>query len=369
MRRVHWLAWHPTPYNEPVLESLAKNPVIDLVVHYLRPILSSHPWTSKFGNAYRFRICRSVTGIDWHILLLALRERESYFFVAYWNHPTSLVLLTLLCVLQRSYGVWTDTPHMARKRRFLKSQARKLWLRWIFSRATHVLGTGSAAVQYLQQMGAPEKCLVNFPFYIDLSTYRPAEGEIYNAARPFRFISVGRLDNAIKGHDVALRALALSAFRTGIAFEYHIAGTGPDEDQLKSLAHKLGLQGVVQFLGWMEPHQIVSIYRHADALLHPSRGHDAFPNAVLEGMASGLIVLASDLSGSAVDRIQHGINGLIHRAADHEQLTQQISYVLENRNSLTEMGRRARATAELWPVERGTTTLQTMFLPELAPVP
>lgn len=368
MRRIHWLTWHPTPYHEHVFASLAKNPAIDLVVHYLRPALSSHPWKSTFGKGYKFRICRFQMGIDWHILSLALRDGEAYFLVGCWNYATSQVLLTLLCVLQRSYGVWTDTPNLTRKRHFLKKQARQSWLQWIFSGATHILGTGSAALQSLKQMGAPEKCLINFPFYIDLSAYRPAEGEIYNEAPSFRFISVGRLENITKGHDIALRALAVSGFRSEIPFEYYIAGTGPDEERLKSLVQELGLQSVVRFLGWVEPGQMVSIYRQADVLIHPSRQHDAFPNAVLEAMASGLVVLASDVSGSALDRIQHGVNGLIHRAGDHYQLSQQINSLLKNPSLIPEMGKRARATAELWPVERAMTTLQNMFFPKFTTV-
>jgi glycosyltransferase involved in cell wall biosynthesis len=365
MRRIHWLTWHPTPYHEHVFASLAKKPDIDLVVHYLSRALGSHPWKSTFGKGYKFRICQRMTGIDWHILSLALRDREAYFLVGCWNYATSQVLLTLLRVLQRSYGVWTDTPNLTRKRHFIKKQARQSWLRWVFAGATHVLGTGNAALVSLKQMGAPENCLVNFPFYIDLFAYRPPEGDIYNEARPFRFISVGRLENSIKGHDIALRALALSAFRNKIPFEYYIAGTGPDEEQLKSLAEELGLQRVVQFLGWVEPKEMVSIYRQADILIHPSRHHDAFPNAVLEAMASGLVVLASDVSWSAVDRIQHGVNGFIHRAADQDQLSQQIDSLIQTPSLIPQIGKRARATAELWPVERAMVTLRNMFLPHL----
>jgi glycosyltransferase involved in cell wall biosynthesis len=360
-RRIHWLSWHPTPYNDYLFEALAKNQLIDLLVHYISPTLTSHPWKSSFGKTYRTRFCRLLGGIDWHLLSLIFRDRRAYFLVASWNHPASQVLLTLLRLFNRSYGIWTDTPNIHRRRHSLKARVRALWLHWIFSGASHILGTGKPAIEALQEMGAPPARLVNFPFYIDLSTYKYADNAAVYEDRPLRFLSSGRLLNSVKGHDVAIRALALVASQLDMPFEYYIAGTGPDKEHLMLLAKEQKVLDRLKFLDWMEPGELLALYREVDVLIHPSPVHDPFPNAILEGMAAGLVVLGSDASGSAVDRIEHGLNGFIHRAGDVNALAKQVLFLLHNPRCIETIGKHARATAELWPVQRAVDTVINMI--------
>jgi glycosyltransferase involved in cell wall biosynthesis len=115
-------------------------------------------------------------------------------------------------------------------------------------------------------------------------------------------------------------------------------------------------------LGWLEPEETKSLYRKSHVLIHPSPVHDPFPNAVLEAMAAGLVVVGSDMSGSAVDRIEHGINGLLHRAGDVQELSEQLICLLTQPDRIAEMGRQARETAECWPMERAVATIENMVL-------
>lgn len=358
-RRLHWLCWHPTPYLEHLFVSLSKSQDIELVVHYLSPLLATHPWKTTFGENYQSRICNLWYGIDWHLLSLGLRDTEAYFLVSAWNHPCAQILLTLLRLLHRSYGIWTDTPNLSRKRHPARAWARGSWLRWVFVGSTHILGTGKPGIQALENMGAPQARLVNFPFYIDLSAYKREKYDRINAMdRPLRFLSIGRLQNVFKGHDLAIRALAIAAGQSAMPFQYYIAGTGNDERRLKFLVEELHLENLVQFLGWMEPRELGSLYLQSDVLIHPSPSHDPFPNAILEAMAAGLVVLGSNVSGSAVDRIEHGINGFLHRAGDVQELSAQLTYLFDHPGCIPEISKRARETAENWPVERGVTTIQ-----------
>ena len=361
-RRLHWFSWQPTPYNDYLFKHLARDRAIDLTVHYRIQGLSSHPWKSAFGKGYRARFYNLVFGIDWHVLSLAFRDRQAYFLIAGWDHPTSQILLTVLRLFKRHYGVWTDTPNVHRQRSPLYACVRVAWLRWIFSGAVRIMGTGQPAVQRLKEMGAPPARVVNFPFCVDLAAYaRAIEPHRYDVDRPVRFISSGRIQNNLKGHDVAVRAFALMAKNSRVPFEYCIVGSGPDEAELKELVHELKLDRTVKCPGWMEPDALRALYLKADVLIHPSPVHDPFPNAVLEGMTAGLVVLGSDVSGSALDRIQNGINGFIHRAGDVNALSEQVSWLLHNPHCIPEIGKRARATAELWPVERAVDTVRQMI--------
>jgi glycosyltransferase involved in cell wall biosynthesis len=216
------------------------------------------------------------------------------------------------------------------------------------------MGTGQPGVDALKKMGAAEGKLVNFPYFIDVTLYAPPKKRsVPDSHLPIRFISSGRLLNSHKGYDVALRALAEAGRMTGAPFEYYLAGTGSDGDALRRLADQLGISSQVKFLGWVEPDALIEQYDSAHVLIHPSPTHEPYGVAVLEAMAKGLPVLASDATCAALDRVKEGINGFIHPAGDATVLATQIAYFLEHPKKLAQMGQKARETAEEWPIERG----------------
>ncbi|MDP2724305.1 MAG: glycosyltransferase [Bacteroidales bacterium] len=82
-----------------------------------------------------------------------------------------------------------------------------------------------------------------------------------------------------------------------------IAGTGPDEDQLKQLLPQ------ADFTGWLDQKQLIDHYASADLLLLPSR-FDTFSCVVLEAMSCSLPVIAYNTKGPK-DIISNGINGFL----------------------------------------------------------
>ncbi len=354
---VRWLAWQPTPYNAYLFLHLAKE--LRLTVHYRERVAASHPWVSSFTDGYGVEYYRKRLGVDWRLALSPWHDSRSFFVVAGWDHPTAWVLLSALRLIGRPYALWTDTPKPARKRG-ARAVARRIWLRWILRGATAVMGTGKRALEELHLLGAPRSHLVNLPFFHDLVLYRQHLATPGQHG-PLRLLSVGRIDNRLKGHDVAIRALAAArAEIPEMEVLYQIVGAGPDEGVLRELVSELGLDGTVEILGWQEPDALLRLYQASDVLLHPSPTHDPFPNAVLEAMAAGLVVLASDVSGSALDRVEHGRNGFLHRAGDDEELAIQIARAYRHRNDLHKIGQRARDTSEEWPVERGVRTIREL---------
>lgn len=359
-RRIHWFCWQPTPYNDHLFSSIAKERSTDLEVHYRNSVVGSHPWRSALAQGYRSRVYRLLLGVDWRSLSLPFKDRSALFVVGGWDHPTTLLLLSLLRILRFPYAVWTDTPNLARQRRTFAGALRRVWLRWIFRGARRTLGTGRPAVEALVAMGADPARTVNFPYWVDLQAYRRVPHGSRSTAT-IRFLSSGRVHNAVKGHDIAVRALALAAQRSTRPFEYAIAGTGPDTQRLEDLIASSGLKDRVKVIGWVEPDELRELYMRCDVLIHPSPVHEPFGVAVVEAMAAGLTVLASDVTGAARDRLVHGTNGFVHRAGDVEQLAEHILFVVEHPEDIAAMGERARNTAEEWPVTRGIATIHDMF--------
>jgi len=357
---LHWISWHPTPYHDYLFRSLAAEPEINLSVHFVKQVLSTHPWQSKLAQGFNSRTYDRILGLDWHLLRLAMRERRSFFVVSGWNETTMFSLINLLMLYGRPFAIWTDTPNVNRKRASAKAIVRETWLRMVFNRVSYMMGTGEVSIAALRQLGCSAHKLVNFPFYVDINAFRPAAKKARTSSdQPTVFLSSGRLINAHKGYDIAIKALGVVKERINGKFCYRIAGQGPDKGNLELLARQVGVLERIEFMGWLEPASLPAFYNSGDVFLHTSR-FDPYPNAVLEAMASGLPVIGSDAAGSVQDRIVPMKNGLIHHAEDVNDLAEKIIYAILHPEAIHAMGVEARRTSEAWPIARAIDTVKVM---------
>ncbi len=102
------------------------------------------------------------------------------------------------------------------------------------------------------------------------------------------FLFVGRLSEE-KGVELIIR---LAKMIPDISFK--IVGRGPEEARLHAMGH--GLSNV-EFLGFKVGDELKDLYRNAKAVLLPSRVHEVFPLTILEAMAAGKPVIASNVGG------------------------------------------------------------------------
>jgi glycosyltransferase involved in cell wall biosynthesis len=372
---LEWLCDSPSPYNSDLFRALAQESSISLTVHYRCTTVASHPWQFDLTEGYHSRTAQNFLGIDWEILRLLFSpksvdaaNRERLFVIGGWNHATPFILLTLLSFGFGKYVIWTDTPNLNRRRRWVFSTIRSAWLRWILARAYRVMGTGKPAVEALKIMGARDSQLVVFPYWIDLNPYKtPPVGNILaEVDRPLRFISIGRILNDLKGHNLVLQALAqVDLTRKESLCEYYIIGSGADEAAILQQAAELGLSERVKILGWLEPKAIIEQLARADVLIHPSPVHEPYGVVVIEGMAAGKPVLASNVTCAGLDRIEEGINGFIHPAGDVKAIADHLNYFLDRPEEAAKMGKEAIETAHKWPVGNGVNIIKSFLTIEV----
>ena len=254
--QLHWLCWQPTPYNDYLFQHLACADDLALEVHYRERMVASHPWRSALGQGYRARFYRKGLSLDWRLLGLAIGHRSALFVVGGWDHPTSVAMLSVMRILRRRYVLWSDTPNLDRKRSAMLAAARATWLRWVFAGARAVMGTGTPAVETLRKMGAHDERLVSFPYWVDLGLYARKSATCDRGPETvLRIVSVGRINNRLKGLDVALRALAQAGAARWIEFEYRVVGDGEDMEENVRIAAQLGLSDHVHFLGYIRVSQ------------------------------------------------------------------------------------------------------------------
>lgn len=90
--------------------------------------------------------------------------------------------------------------------------------------------------------------------------------------------------------------------------------------------------------------EIVNLYRDADVFALPSRG-DCFPQAVAEGLASGLAIVASR-TGAIPEMVRDGVNGCLVDPGDQRALSHAIESLVRSSSMRHEMGLASRRLAE-----------------------
>ncbi|WP_310619580.1 glycosyltransferase [Flexibacterium corallicola] len=106
------------------------------------------------------------------------------------------------------------------------------------------------------------------------------------------FLYIGELRD-LKGVDLLLHALKITSEKTGSPLTLTIVGDGPDKEKYLTLCHRLELNGQVNFTGHLP---IKRALTHGRIAVVPSR-QEAFPYIVLEMLAAGKPLLATDSGG------------------------------------------------------------------------
>jgi glycosyltransferase involved in cell wall biosynthesis len=101
----------------------------------------------------------------------------------------------------------------------------------------------------------------------------------------------------------------------------------------------------IEWLGWQTRQSVLAAMKDAMFLVFPTECYEGFPMVLLEAMATGLPVVASN-GGSLPEIVQDGSTGLLVRAGDKKHWAEVLRWALSNPEAMAEMGRRARREFE-----------------------
>ncbi|HEY5685072.1 MAG TPA: glycosyltransferase family 4 protein [Acidimicrobiia bacterium] len=166
----------------------------------------------------------------------------------------------------------------------------------------------------------------------------------------------------IKGYDNLIRAFAgLCRIRPGVRLE--IAGEGPWRTALEAEVHRLGLDSVVTFLGWVD--HLPMVMRRWSVFVQPAM-EEALGITVLEAMASGLPVVASDVGGLP-EIVEPGVTGMLVRRGDEGALISAMDSLLGNDSLRVTLGRAARERAREFGQARFAEQVASVYRSLIAP--
>lgn len=229
----------------------------------------------------------------------------------------------------------------------LRSRLVRWQFRALLACADRVIVVSREMQAYLSALGVPAERVVWIPNGVDVERFCPPGAAVKAQQRARLGIApgksavlyVGRLEH-MKGVDVLLRGWQKLSEARRQNSRLYLAGDGPEREPLKRMAAELGVAGSVRFLG--EQADVMPFYQAADLFVLPSRT-EGLSNALIEAMACGLPVVASEVGG-AKDLVQDGLNGFFFPSEDSAALAARLEAALASPESWKARGRAARAS-------------------------
>jgi len=214
---------------------------------------------------------------------------------------------------------------------------RKLFLKWILDQADKIIVSSEDYIAYsaiqeyfLKNIGR----FAELPFSVDYK-FKPAAKNAELLAKykinsdDTVILFVGGLDSAhyFKGVSFLIKAMTKVRFEK---VKLLIIGSGNMRHDYERLVKEINLTQKIIFAGHVDEQRLSEHYNLANIFVLPSiNKNEAFGIVLIEAMASGLSLIASNLKGVRQVVIP-GVNGLLVEPKNSDDLAEKINYLIEN---------------------------------------
>lgn len=244
------------------------------------------------------------------------RERPLFVLTAGHEDVARWMLIPYLRKSRIPYVLWSDSNVYGLERgRPVKDRLRRAYLRTILRGFDAYMPMGTCGKAYFRLLGCGSKPMFLRPYEPDYRRVerRDPDGESRLLAKlgldqsRKRFLYSGRLIPK-KRVDLLLRAFEAIADRVP-DWDLLIAGGGALEGQLRESVHP-GVRHRVCFTGFLQMAEVSACYHVSHALVHPSE-FEPWALVINEAAAAGLAIIATEVTGAAVELVRNNVNGVL----------------------------------------------------------
>lgn len=187
----------------------------------------------------------------------------------------------------------------------------------------------------------PEDKIYHIPTFVDLGQFKPHGGKTQ------QIISYTGRIHLTKGIDVLIDAFRIIQVK-GEHKNLKLMVAGDDKTtEAKELKNDINEKGIknIRFVGQLDGQGVAKLLSNSLFSVTPSLWYENMPNAVLESMACGTPVIASNL-GSFREIFEEGDIGMLFKVGDSEDLADKMAFLLSDPERLGIMSKQARSKAE-----------------------
>lgn len=167
-------------------------------------------------------------------------------------------------------------------------------------------------------------------------------------------LTMGRLVKA-KDYPVLLRSFKLVLEKKPVRLV--VLGDGEEEKKIKELSKKTGVSRSIDFLGFQEnPYRFLS----KASVFVISSLREGFSNSIVEAMACGVPVVATDCAGPK-EIIKNNKNGILVPIGDEKSLAQAVIKILNNPVLAQNLSKNGKVRAKDFTVEKSVQEYDKLF--------
>ncbi len=255
-------------------------------------------------------------------------------------------------------GALASVPvRLGSRRGFVEPPGLQRMQRASYGAAHRVVANSHAAADRLRVEGVDDGKILVIPNGIDTRAF---EAHRYSSTpRHIMMIACLREEKRI---DVLVRSMPRILERHPDA-RLTLAGDGTCREALTTLVRELGVGERVTFLGHRD--DVPALLQDADVFVLPSRS-EAFPNSIMEAMAAGVPVVASDVGGIP-ELVRDQVTGRLVPPGNVDALSNALLTLLGNPQQVEEFGRAGRRVIEqTYSFDRMVEQFQTLYDAELS---
>lgn len=330
-RKCHVEVIAPVPYFPSFLKGsrysrYAKIPFVEkrsgLTIYHPRYLVIPKVGRSLYGMLYFLSISR--------LLLRLKREKTPHGLLGFWAYPDGFAVAMLSRLTGLPYAIGCrgcDVNNLENCGTVIRSS-----VKWTLRKSGRVFAVSSAMAGVIQAMEVDSGKIEVIPNGIDLEMFDVTSRESARERIPVEItpgekviIFCGRLSEE-KGIGYLIDAVSLLK-REGLRPRLLVIGDGPLLPDIRAAIRDKGIEDRVSLLG-ERPHSEVSLYICASDLLCLPSIREGWPNVVVESLACGVPVVASDVGG-VPEIVTSPKFGTLVPPRDHEALALAIRASLE----------------------------------------
>lgn len=247
---------------------------------------------------------------------------------------TDLFSSYLLCKIDipKIYITHNPPADLALDTNRVKLTIKKFVERTVFRKCQIVISLNRYINKYLNENGYHS---LYIPNAIDIDRYIPNYSDSKYILFGGRFVKIKKLD-------ILIRAYYRINNKLMTKYRLILVGYGPEKEMLEKLIKELELGSRIELIPWLPSDRFIKMISGCTVFLLPSLS-ECMPVTVLEAMASGKVVIASNIPGPQ-DIISSNYDGFLFDNSDIDSLSNYLDMCLSDEGLRRNIGKNARKT-------------------------
>jgi len=215
--------------------------------------------------------------------------------------------------------------------------------RWAYRHAAKLVSVSAGVDAGFPWLDPQKRAVIPNPLPPEIGSEASGPTLDFPAAGRSTVVSMGRLER-FKGHDLLITAFSRLAADLP-DWDLLVLGEGGERSALERLVRDLGLEGRVRLVGAVQ--HPFPVLRRCQVFALASR-HEGFGNALIEAMACGLPVVATDCPSGPGEIVHDGDDGLLVPVGDARALESALRLLMTDSSARERLAAHGRRTSEAY---------------------